>query len=103
MMLPRHLALCTKGGLSHACIADITSYSTENSKHITTGDGGIVVTNDTNLAEKMRKFGSLGYAALKAKDGRIRSNKDIFRIQHINDTTHMATIIGCQKLQLRWD
>ena len=62
-----------------ACIADITSYSTENSKHITTGDGGIVVTNDANLAEKMRKFGSLGYAALKAKDGRIRSNKDIFQ------------------------
>ena len=32
-----------------ATIADITSYSTENSKHITTGDGGIVVTNDINL------------------------------------------------------
>jgi perosamine synthetase len=27
----------------------------------------------------MRKFGSLGYAALKAKDGRIRNNKDIFQ------------------------
>ncbi|MDJ0949931.1 MAG: DegT/DnrJ/EryC1/StrS family aminotransferase [Alphaproteobacteria bacterium] len=60
-------------------IADITSYSTENSKHITTGDGGIVVTNDEVLAERMRKFGSLGYAALKASDGRIRSNKDIFQ------------------------
>lgn len=62
-----------------ATIADITSYSTENSKHITTGDGGIVVTNDINFAERMRKFGSLGYAALKATDGRIRNNKDIFQ------------------------
>jgi perosamine synthetase len=62
-----------------AKIADITSYSTENSKHIATGDGGIVVTNDETLAGKMRKFGSLGYAALKATDGRIRSNKDIFQ------------------------
>ena len=62
-----------------AQIADITSYSTENSKHITTGDGGIVATNDQDLAENMRKFGSLGYAALKAGDGRIRSNKDIFQ------------------------
>ncbi|MEE2932194.1 MAG: DegT/DnrJ/EryC1/StrS family aminotransferase [Pseudomonadota bacterium] len=62
-----------------ASVADITSYSTENSKHITTGDGGIVVTNDAALAEKMRKFGSLGYAALNASDGRIRSNKDIFQ------------------------
>jgi perosamine synthetase len=60
-------------------IADITSYSTENSKHITTGDGGIVVTNNEEYASKMRKFGSLGYAALKAQDGRIRSNKDIFQ------------------------
>jgi perosamine synthetase len=60
-------------------IADITSYSTENSKHITTGDGGIVVTNDEGYASWMRKFGSLGYAALKAKDGRIRNNKDIFQ------------------------
>ena len=60
-------------------LAEITSYSTENSKHITTGDGGIVVTNDELYAEKMRKFGSLGYAALKSSDGRIRNNKDIFQ------------------------
>ena len=60
-------------------IADITSYSTENSKHITTGDGGIVVTNNEQYSENMRKFGSLGYAALKANDGRIRNNKDIFQ------------------------
>lgn len=69
----------TYNGRAIAKIADITSYSTENSKHITTGDGGIVVTNDSDLAEKMRKFGSLGYAALKATDGRIRTNKDIFQ------------------------
>lgn len=60
-------------------IAQITSYSTENSKHITTGDGGIVVTDDEKYATLMRKFGSLGYAALPAGDGRIRRNKDIFQ------------------------
>jgi len=60
-------------------IADITSYSTENSKHITTGDGGIVVTNNENFAVKMRKFNSLGYAAMTSGDGRIRINKDIFQ------------------------
>ncbi len=57
----------------------IVSYSTENSKHITTGDGGIVVTDNEEYATKMRKFGSLGYAALRAGDGRIRRNKDIFQ------------------------
>lgn len=62
-----------------AQIAQVTSYSTENSKHITTGDGGIVVTDDERYATLMRKFGSLGYAALPAGDGRIRRNKDIFQ------------------------
>lgn len=60
-------------------IADITSYSLENSKHITTGDGGVVVTDNEQYAIKMRKFGSLGYAAMKSEDGRIRINKDIFQ------------------------
>lgn len=62
-----------------ATIADITSYSLENSKHITTGDGGIVVTDNEQYAIEMRKFGSLGYAAMKSGDGRIRINKDIFQ------------------------
>lgn len=66
-------------GQSIATVCPITSYSLENSKHITTGDGGIIVTLDQGYAEKMRKFGSLGYAALKSTDGRIRSNKDIFQ------------------------
>lgn len=69
----------TYKGKPIAAIADVTSYSLENSKHITTGDGGIVVTNDADIAARMRKFGSLGYAALKATDGRIRTNKDIFQ------------------------
>ena len=60
-------------------IADITSYSTENSKHITTGDGGIVVTNNEKYAIAMRKFSSLGYAAMKSGDGRIRINKNVFQ------------------------
>jgi perosamine synthetase len=51
----------------------------ENSKHITTGDGGIVVTDNEEYAIKMRKFNSLGYAAMKSGDGRIRINKDIFQ------------------------
>ena len=59
--------------------ADITSYSLENSKHITTGDGGIVVTNNEEMAIKMRKFGSLSYGAMKAGDGRIRLNKSVFQ------------------------
>ena len=66
-------------GKKISTIADITSYSTENSKHITTGDGGIVVTNNEEFAVSMRKFNSLGYAVMKSGDGRIRTNKNIFQ------------------------
>lgn len=69
----------TYKGVPIATIADITSYSTENSKHISTGDGGIVVTNNEEYAISMRKFGSLGYAAMKSGDGRIRINKELFQ------------------------
>ena len=66
-------------GKKIAGIADITSYSTENSKHITTGDGGIVVTDNEHFAIRMRKFGSLGYSSMTSGDGRIRINKDKFQ------------------------
>lgn len=57
----------------------ITSYSLDATKHITTGDGGMIVTTDQHLATRIRKFGSLGYKALTGNDGRIRVNKDIFQ------------------------
>ncbi|MCK5044566.1 DegT/DnrJ/EryC1/StrS family aminotransferase [Candidatus Parcubacteria bacterium] len=62
------------GQLSH-----MTSYSLENSKHITTGDGGIVVTDNEELSQKIRKHASQGYISIKPKDGRIRINKEIFQ------------------------
>lgn len=62
-----------------APISDITSYSLENSKHISCGDGGIVVTNDEELAIRMRKFGCLGYASIRSEDGRVRARKIDFQ------------------------
>lgn len=66
-------------GMPIGTIADITSYSLENSKHITSGDGGIVVTDHEPFAVTMRKYGSLGYAAMTSGDGRIRANKTLFQ------------------------
>lgn len=62
-----------------ASLFPITSYSLDATKHITTGDGGMIVTNDQRLAQRIRKFGSLGYKALTGEDGRIRINKDLFQ------------------------
>lgn len=49
-----------------------TSYSFQASKIISTGEGGMLVTNSEELATKAREFGSLGYR-MDAKQPRIDS------------------------------
>ncbi len=60
-------------------IGDAGSFSLENSKHISTGDGGMLVTNDEPLAERMRKFAGMGFKNIQAGSGQVRRSKDIFQ------------------------
>jgi perosamine synthetase len=52
------------------------SFSFQSSKHLTSGEGGILITNDAVLAENTRKVQSLGYAGVGAKKGKI-TKRDI--------------------------
>ncbi|MDD5109220.1 MAG: DegT/DnrJ/EryC1/StrS family aminotransferase [Candidatus Omnitrophica bacterium] len=54
------------GSLGH-----LSSFSFQSSKHITSGEGGMVVTNSEKLADKVRRFNSLGYAGVSATKGKI--------------------------------
>lgn len=47
-------------------IGHMASFSFETKKHLSTGEGGMVITNDEELATKVRKAGGLGYKNLKA-------------------------------------
>lgn len=49
----------------------MASFSFQSSKHMTSGEGGIVVTNDLELATTVRRFSSLGYAGVGAGKGKI--------------------------------
>jgi len=49
----------------------MASFSFQSSKHLTCGEGGMVVTNDEDLANKVRRFNSLGYAGVGAAKGKI--------------------------------
>lgn len=60
-------------------IGAIASWSFETTKHMTTGDGGIVTTNNKKYATKMRKLNSAGYKNLTASGGKIRINRDKFQ------------------------
>lgn len=77
---------CAECQLSHdnknrlaGTIGDVGSWSFENSKHLTTGDGGIVVTDNEYFATSMRKFSSAGFKNLTAISGKTRISRDLFQ------------------------
>ena len=45
----------------------MASFSLQASKHLTCGDGGILITDDENLATKARRFACFGYHSVSAK------------------------------------
>lgn len=57
----------------------VGSWSFENSKHITTGDGGIITCNDEVLADIIRKLNCQGFRNATAVSGKIRISKEIFQ------------------------
>ncbi len=61
-------------------IGDAGSWSFENSKQLTCGDGGIVTCNNEKLATLIRKIGGLGFKSLTAESGKVRTDRD--KLQH---------------------
>lgn len=49
----------------------MASYSFQSSKHLTAGEGGMVITDDDDLADKLRRYSGLGYAGIDSKKGKI--------------------------------
>lgn len=47
------------------------SFSFQSSKHMTSGEGGMITTSDLGLATRIRQFNSLGYAAVTAGKSKI--------------------------------
>lgn len=65
-----------RGRIAGSC-GDMASFSFQNSKHMTCGEGGIVVTSDAGFAEKLRRFSSLGYGCVSAAPGKSKIDKSI--------------------------
>ncbi len=60
-------------------IGHMASFSFQSSKHMTSGEGGMVITNDKELADRVRCFSNLGYAAVSGEPGKGRITKDIIQ------------------------
>lgn len=63
---------------------DFASYSFQSSKHLTSGEGGILLVKNESLAERVRSVQSLGYAGLSSKTAKI----DKSSIQHFSYSRH---------------
>lgn len=66
-------------GRAAGSIGHMSIFSMENSKHVAIGEGGMIVTSDEVLAERIRKCGGIGFKNLRAEEGRIRLNEDVFQ------------------------
>lgn len=57
-------------------LSDMASFSFQSSKHLTSGEGGMILTDSEEYANRVRRFSSLGYAGVGASKGKI-TKKDI--------------------------
>ena len=65
---------------------DFSSFSFQASKHISCGEGGMLTTNNVEFADVARRFTSLGYAGVSAKQAKITRND----IQDPNYNRHVS-------------
>lgn len=67
-------------------LGDCASFSFQSSKHLSSGEGGMIVTNDGELATRIRRIQSLGYAGVGAKKAKISKAE----IQNPNYSRHVS-------------
>jgi len=63
--------LSTYKGTVIGSIGHLSSYSLQSSKHITAGAGGVVCTNDPDMADAVRRFSVLGYSTVSRTSNKI--------------------------------
>ena len=69
-------------------IGHLASFSFQNSKHMTCGEGGIVITDDRELADKAARFASLGYGLVTAEPGKSQISREA--IAHPSFKRHVS-------------
>jgi len=70
-------AQCFLAEYKNRCVGtlgDMASFSFQSSKHMTAGEGGIIVTDNAEFALKLRQYSGLGYSSIGLEKGRITKN-----------------------------
>ena len=85
-----------KNNIMSGSIGDISCWSFQYSKQLTTGDGGILATDNPILAKKLRQITNLGYASLRATNSqtiipkKIRQKPSFYRTSSIGYNYRMS-------------
>ena len=69
----------------YSVVGDASSFSFQTTKHITSFEGGIVLTNNQNIALSLRRFSAVGYSTLSAEKTSVDKNS----IQDPNFVRHL--------------
>jgi perosamine synthetase len=69
-------------------IAHASSFSFQSSKHVSCGEGGMITTDDEELATGIRRMSSLGYAAVTGGAGKSKITREV--IQDPNYLRHSS-------------
>ncbi len=77
-------------GKKTGSLGDISCFSFYSNKIITTGEGGMVLTNDENIVEKLRRLRNLGFKQPRYVHDEIANN---YRL------TNVQAAIGCAQLE----
>ena len=73
-------------GKTVGTLGDMASFSFQASKHMTSGEGGMLITDSEELAAKIRQYSGLGYAGITPSKGKISKND----IQNPNYSRHVS-------------
>jgi perosamine synthetase len=66
--------LSTYKGRMVGTLGSMSSFSLQSQKHISSGEGGVLLTNDEQLADTVRKFYLFGSSPTRAKSGQIKKD-----------------------------
>ncbi len=60
-------------------IGHMASFSFQSSKHMTSGEGGMLITDNQKLANEVRCFSNLGYAVVSGEPGKGKITKEVIQ------------------------
>jgi perosamine synthetase len=81
------------------CVADIACFSFYPNKPMTTGEGGMIVTNDDKIAKKIRCMRSFGFESRSSRGAPFKWDREITCCGYKYNLPDIAAALGIRQLE----